>query len=76
MTTVEQDIQAAFKKFISLDNEGHQIDILCESMTERDGVLEKMMEAIKVGDRGLIGQIVLDACADYAHDCTGVGGTL
>ena len=75
MTTVEQDIQAAFNKFISLDNEGHQIDILCESMTERDGVLEKMMEAIKAGDRGLIGQIIVDATADYAHDCS-TGGTL
>lgn len=76
MTTVEQDIQAAFEKFKALDNKVHQLDILCESMTERDDVLEKMMEAIKAGDNFLIGQIVLEAVEDYAHDCSGVGGTL
>tara|TARA_R110000751_G_scaffold101312_1_gene195433 strand:- start:1067 stop:1297 length:231 start_codon:yes stop_codon:yes gene_type:complete len=76
MTTVEQDIQAAFEKFITLANKGHQLDILCESITEREEVQGKLMEAISNEDRGLIGQIILDACADYAHDCTGVGGTL
>lgn len=76
MTTIDQDVKAAFEKFKALDNEGHQLDILCESINEREDVQVSLMKAIKAGDRGLIGQIILDATADYAHDCTGVGGTL
>jgi len=76
MTTLDQDIQAAFNKFKSLDNQCHQLDILCESITEREKVQLELMEAIKSGDAESIGKIILKATADYAHDCTGYGGTL
>ena len=74
-TTVEEDMRTAFETFITLDNEGHQLDILCESIVEREDVQVKLMEAISNEDRGLIGQIILNAVEDYAHDCQ-TGGTL
>jgi len=73
---INQDIERAFQKFLSLEDKDHQLDILCESMTERDNVLEKMMAAVKANDAQLIGMIVIEAAKDYAHDCSGYGGTL
>ena len=73
--TIEQDIDKAFFKFLCLKDKHLQLDILCESMTERDNVLGDILEALEANDNYLIGKIVTEAIKDYAHDCS-TGHTL
>ena len=52
-----------------------KLEILAESLTERDSVLTNLLAACEAGDSFLAGKIIIDALKDYAHDCA-TGGVL
>ena len=67
MTTIQEDIEAAFEEFLQKKDE-YKEDILHETITEREMVIENMMAAIQAGDNFLVGKIVREALKDYIHD--------
>ena len=67
MSTIQEDIETAYSAFVEA-NEDYQAEILHEAITERDGVIEAMMAALRANDNQLVGMIVTSALKDYVHD--------
>lgn len=72
-TTVDQDVENAFKAFKNHKDENFKTAILAEAMTENDSVLKRLVVAVEGEDHYLTGQIILEALKDYAHDCATAG---
>lgn len=66
MSTIQEAIEAACSAFVDTA-EDYQAEILHEAITETNGVIEAMMEAIRGNDNQLVGMIVTAALKNRVY---------